>query len=87
MKKITAKNGDIFVPVKSFLGAYYLQFRRSRVYKLYGIWRVLEPTSESKPSDVYVGEVGVDGITNNNADIMLLPFEDIKVMMKMVKTL
>jgi hypothetical protein len=86
-KTITRKNGDIFVPVKSFLGQYYLQFRPSKVYNLFGVWRVMEPTSESKPSDVYVGEVHTDSIENDRADSMMLPFEDIRVMMKMAKKL
>jgi len=84
-KTITATNGDVFVPVKSFLGQYYLQFKPSKVYKLLGVWRTMSPTIDSKPSDVYVGEVGVNCIKNSNADIMMLPFEDIKVMMDMAK--
>jgi len=86
-KKIKCKNGDIFVPVKSFLGQYYLQFRPSKVYNIFGVWRVMEPTSESKPSDVYLGELHTDAIENGRADNMMIPFEDVKIMMKMAKKL
>jgi hypothetical protein len=82
-KTIKHKNGDVFVPVRSFLGQYYLQFRLSKVYNLLGVWRVMEPTPEWGNSDVYVGEVTRNSIENSKSDILMLPFEDIKVMMKM----
>lgn len=79
------ENGDVFVPISSALGHYYLQFRASKIYNLLGIWRVLEPTVEAHPSDVYVGEVTPWAIENKNSDSMLLPFEDIEVIKKMAK--
>jgi len=84
-KTIKNKSGEVFVPVKSFLGQYYLQFRPSKVYRLLGVWRVMEPTPEVKDSDVFIGEVGVNCIKSDRADFLELPFEDILVIMKMAK--
>lgn len=84
-KTITHTNGDIFIPVKSSLGKYYLQFRRSKAYKLFGVWRTAEATAEPADTDHYIGEVTSDNFDLKNPGY--LPFEDVQVMMEMAKKL
>jgi len=83
VKTIKLKNGDVFVPVKSFLGQYYLRFRPSETHNTLIVWRVMEPKSKFSNSDVLVGEVSPLSIETDLSDVRMIPFEDMEVIMKM----
>jgi len=82
-KTIKLKNGDVFVPVESFLGQYYLRFRPSDTHNVLTVWRVMEPISKFSNSDVLVGQIDPLSIETDLSDVRMIPFEDIEVMMKM----
>ncbi len=90
MKRTVLENGDEYIPVKSFLGVYYLRFYKAPGFKHFIVWRT--NGLELDKNSVLVCKVSPDEIEDafKKTDIktgFILPFEEIDVMKEMAKKL
>jgi hypothetical protein len=90
MKRVATKNGDVFIPMKTVLGVYYLRFHKPAGYNYFEVWRTNEVTL-APTQDVFVAIATGNEIRSNSDSSTIrgfwIPFSEIKEILKMVKKL